>query len=52
MCARYAFSIIDTFFERYSITHPVLILDPRYNVSPVRRCRWSTGWVAIKSLRR
>ena len=34
MYARYALSIIDTFFERYSITHPVLILDRRFNVVP------------------
>ncbi len=34
MCGRYALSIIDQFFERYSITHPVLILERRFNVAP------------------
>ena len=34
MCGRYNFSDIDKFFIRNAITHPVLRLEPHYNVSP------------------
>jgi len=34
MCGRYSFPVIDHFFERYSITHPVFRLEPHYNIHP------------------
>jgi putative SOS response-associated peptidase YedK len=34
MCGRLELSIIDHFFIRYSITHPVLRLEPHYNIAP------------------
>src|SRR5215207_5774315 len=37
MCGRYSFPVIDHFFERYSILHPILRLEPHYNVCPGMR---------------
>ncbi len=34
MCGRISLSEIDRFFIRYSIQHPILRLEPHYNISP------------------